>query len=342
MRRTSDGGSMMNKSNEILAYEILPNVAGIDVSKAELEVFAFPSEKRRTFDNDAKGLKLLAKFLLECEITFAVVESTGKYHIEAHRTIHDSGIRVSVVQPLHVKRFAQAAGLFAKTDKIDARLLARFALGIKPRPVDPTPKKLKLIRELVDRRAQLLVSITMENNRMEGLEKEVAKFVRRTAKQLLIQLRSVEKSLDAVIAKEPSFQANRDLLQSVPGVGPRTCDVMTAYMPELGNLTSKQVASLAGVAPHPRESGSWTGKRFIRGGRSSVRKALYMAALSAVKWNPAIKVVYERLVGAGKPKKVALTACMRKLLVCMNAMTRDQKPWDETQYIQFHKALIMA
>ena len=342
MRRASDGGSMTNNSNEILAYETLPNVAGIDVSKAELEVFVFPTEQRRTFGNDAKSLKLLAKFLLECGVTFAVVESTGKYHIEAHRTIHDSGIQVSVVQPLHVKRFAQAAGLFAKTDKIDARLLARFALGIKPRPVDPTPRNLKLIRELVDRRAQLLVNITMENNRLDGLEKEVAKFVRRTAKHLLSQLRSVEKSLDAVIAKEPSFQANRDLLQSVPGVGPRTSDAMTAYMPELGNLTSKQIASLAGVAPHPRESGSWTGKRFIRGGRSPVRKALYMAALCAAKWNPAIKAVYDRLVGAGKPKKVALTACMRKLLVCMNAMTRDQKPWDETLYIQSRRSVIMA
>lgn len=308
--------------------------AGIDVSKQRLDVHTLPSGRSQSFTNNPAGWKLIIKFLKADGVGKCVMESTGKNHIQAWYGLHAAGISVCIVQPLQAKCFAKSILLLAKTDKIDAKLLASFGAATHPRVSIPAGPALIEVRDLVGRRGQLLELLTMELNHSEGLTKGAKKFVTSTIKHIQGQIGRVEAAIDNAVEKEPEFKNKRELLSGIPGVGRHTADSLTAHLPEMGHLKPKQLASLVGVAPHPKESGTYKGKRMIRGGRGYPRKALYMCVMACLRHNPVIKAFYERLKALNKPSKVAITACMNKLLGIMNAIVRDQKTWNESMHLQ--------
>ncbi|HEX4573993.1 MAG TPA: IS110 family transposase, partial [Gemmatimonadales bacterium] len=234
---------------------------------------------------------------------------------------------VVVANPRQVRDFARATGQLAKTDTIDAAILALFAERVRPTPRALPSATAQLLDALLTRRRQLLEMLTAEKNRLGFAPRPLHRGIQQHIRWLERQLDDVTKDLAALIEQSPAWRAKDDLLQSVPGVGPITSCTLVAELPELGSLTHKQIAALVGVAPLARDSGKWRGKRFIWGGRGSVRTALYLAALCGRRWNPTLRPFYERLIAAGKPKKVALVACARKLLTILNAMVRDNARW---------------
>ncbi len=307
---------------------------GVDVSASELVVGVMPTGEIWEVANDSEGIASLKERTEAVGPTRIVLEATGGYETGVATELFDAGLPVSVVNPRQVREFARATGRLAKTDAIDALILARFAEAVRP-PVRELPgESEKELRGLIARRRQLVGMITAERNRRPKATVYVQRQIEQHIAWLRAQLDGLDKDLGALIESSPIWRVKDDLLRSVPGVGPVASSVLLAELPELGQLNRRQIASLVGVAPHNRDSGAFRGKRSVWGGRGHVRSALYMATLVATRFNPTIKTFYIRLCQSGKPKKVALTASMRKLLTILNVIMRDQTPWDRTKSTQ--------
>jgi transposase len=300
---------------------------GVDVSKDSLDV-AFGAQKDIiTFSNDQKGVDALVKKLSRIDTELTVFESTGGYELLATSCLAEAGLAVVIVNPRQVRNFAKATGILAKTDAIDARVIARFAEAVKP---DVRPLKDRATSELaalVKRRRQIIEMIVAESNRLKLANKRNKKDIKDHIRWLEKRLDKIETDIGKTIQNSPIWRCKDDILRSVPGIGPVTSASLICDLPELGVLSRKKIAMLAGLAPLNYDSGKFKGRRRIWGGRAAVRSGLYMATMAAIRYNPAIKGFYQRLIAAGKCHKVAATACMRKLLIILNAMLRDQTLW---------------
>lgn len=310
-----------------------PNVsAGIDVAKDSLDLALSTETSVQSFPNSPEGHGKIADLLEQHPVVNIVVEATGRYETALVAALAARRLPVVVVNPRQVRDFAKGLGILAKTDAIDARVLARFGELVKPE-IRPLPtESARQFQELLSRRAQLVQMKTAESNRLATVAaKPVRKSIEAVLKLLTKQIAELDQQLDEQIKACPAWKEKEDLLLSVPGVGPQTSRTLLAELPELGQCSRQTIGALVGLAPFNRDSGTLRGQRAIRGGRSAVRNVLYMATLSAAKHNPTIKITYQRLVAAGKKKKVALVACMHKLLTILNAMLRTKCPWKNTQ-----------
>jgi transposase len=303
--------------------------AGLDVSKDKLDLHLWPAGIEASFDNTPTGIDKLVNRLGKQPVRLIVIEATGRYERRAALALMEVGLEVAVVNPRQPRDFARASGQLAKTDVIDARILARFGAVIGPRASEKPTRTQVILDELVARRRQLVQMITMENNRLEhALHKPIAQAIRRMIKTLQKQLDQVEQQILELIDRDDDWRDRFTLLKSVPGVGQATAATLIAELPDLGDLNRQQIAALVGVAPMNRDSGQQRGQRHVTGGRHSVRRVLYMAALTARSYNPVIKAFAKRLADAGKPFKVVMTACMRKLLTMLNTMVRNNEAWN--------------
>lgn len=301
--------------------------AGVDVSKSSLDIAVHQNGKRWSFSNDEKGIAQAVANFASLKPALVVLEATGGLETPLVAALGVAGIPTAVANPRQVRDFARATGRLAKTDALDAEVIAHFAAAIHP---DPRPLPEPMAQELaaiITRRRQLQQMLTAEQNRLHTAGKRVAVQIQGHIAWLEEELASVDKDLGQMVKESPVWRAKDDLLQTVPGVGPATSTSLLAGLPELGRLDRKEIAALVGVAPLNRDSGTLRGKRTIKGGRASVRTALYMPTLVATRYNPVIQAFYQRLLSLGKPKKVALTACMHKLLLILNAMLRDNASW---------------
>jgi transposase len=301
---------------------------GIDVSKERLDVHVLPSGEAFAVSRDGKGLEeLVDRLRAVCPILIAV-EATGGFETIAAAAIAGAMLPLAVVNPAQVRHFAQAIGKRAKTDPIDAAVIARFAEAVKPPPRPVPDEQARLLAELVARRRQIIEMIVAERQREKRVENvRVRKSLSRTIRTLEKELPEIDGDIDTLVRGSPVWREKEDLLVTFPGVKNTLARTFLAEVPELGRLTRRQIASLAGLAPFTRRSGRWIGKSMIGGGRAPLRAALYMAALSASRCNPVLKSFYQRLLSAGKPKMLALIAVARKILTILNAMIRDQKQW---------------
>jgi transposase len=300
---------------------------GIDVSKRWLEVQVHGEEESRKFGNDPDGIRSLVEPMKALQPELIVFEATGGYERRAVKALSEAGLAVAVVNPTRVRRFAEALGSLAKTDKIDAQVIAHFASVVRPEPNGQSSDLEEQLAACVERRRQLLVELTAEKNRLSTCPACVREDIQEHIAWLEEHIDSLEAEIQTCIMQKPEWQARAEILDSVPGVGPVTATTLIAELPELGQLNRQKIAALAGLAPFNKDSGPKKGKRRIFGGRSGIRRPLFMAALSATKCNPVIRAFYESLLKRGKEKKVALIACMRKLLVILNAMVRKGEAW---------------
>jgi transposase len=300
---------------------------GIDVGKAVLDVVYHEHTGIRQWDNSPEGVSQLGQEIEEQQAVLVVVEASGGYERKLVAEMHSRGIEVVVANPTRVRAYAIAAGILAKTDKIDARVIAAYAAVMKPRPQEQKSEKQIDMAALVTRRQQLVTMLTQEKNRLQTTAVAAQAHVEKHIAWLTQELDQLEKEINELIDSEEDWRDKVVLLDSFKGVGPVTIMTLLAKLPELGNVNRQEIAALAGLAPYNKDSGSHRGKRRIFGGRADVRQVLYMATLSAIKANPQIKVFYERLVAAGKPKKVAVIATMRKMLTILNAILRSSNPW---------------
>lgn len=300
---------------------------GIDISKAQLDIVVEPGGESLTVPYDGPGLATLITRLSQLAPRRIVVEATGGLERALLRALVDAALPIIAVNPRQVRDFAKATGQLAKTDALDAAVLARFAIVIQPpERALPDPQTQELAAVLA-RRRQVLAMQRAEQNRLDRAPARVRKRIEAHLRWLSAELTRLDEDLDAMIAQSPVWREREDRLQSVPGIGPVMSRTVLAELPELGLLNRKQVAALVGVAPFNRDSGRLRGHRTIGGGRAPVRTALYMATLVATRWNPVIRQFYQRLRTAGKPPKVALVAAMRKLLTILNAMVHHGTPW---------------
>jgi transposase len=301
---------------------------GIDVSKANLDVCVLPSKERFCFSNNETGVKELKARLTRFKEAIVVLEATGGLESYAAAALGTAGFKVAIVNPRQVRDLARALGRLAKTDRIDAESLALFGDRVRPEPRPLPDASLRALEALITRRRQLIEMLGAERNRLAQIaDRDVSKRIQRHVKWLQQELKAIDNDLDDTIHGTPLWRAKDDLLRSVPGVGQVTSYTLIAELPQLGSLSRKQAAALCGLAPFNADSGTFLGRRRIWGGRASVRSVLYMAALVASRRNPAIRDFYQRLLRAGKPKKLALLATARKLLVTLNAILRNQTPW---------------
>ena len=300
---------------------------GIDVSKATLDVGVRPSGDSWSMPNNETGLTELVAKLTAIGPTLVVVEATGGYELALVTTVALAKIPIAVVNPRQVRDFAKALGRLAKTDRIDAMVLAHFADAVRPEPRELPDEASQELDALVRRRAQLVEMLTSERNRLHRSNETTKPSIDTVIQTLKEQIKKLDDEIRKRIKDSPVWREKDELLQSAGGIGPTTSAKLLTALPELGKLSHKEISALVGVAPINRDSGKRCGARSCWGGRADVRAILYMAATVAARWNPVIKTFYERLVAAGKAKKVALVACMRKLLVILNAMARDQKGW---------------
>jgi transposase len=304
---------------------------GIDVSQHELVVAQRPhSSGHWTVPNDLAGITALVTQLRDLNPTLVVMEATGGLELAVLTALMEASLPVQVVNPRRVRDFAKAVGRIAKTDPIDALLLARFAELIRPELRPHADTATLALQALITRRRQLLEMLSAEEHRLARTLQPLRADIHAHIAWLKQRVKGLDQDISDAICSQPLWKAKQDILTSVSGVGPAVSALLIASLPELGTLTGKQIASLVGVAPFNRDSGRWHGKRFIRAGRAGVRSMLYMAALVAARHNPVIKIFYLRLIAAGKPAKVALTACIRKLLTILNAMLRDNRSWAPT------------
>ena len=305
---------------------------GIDVSKSSLEVCILREDDRQegesfVVSNDQEGVQEMLSRLEGASVELAVMEATGRYERLAATMLAASSISVAIVNPRQARDFAKAIGQLAKTDKIDAFVLARFAKAVEPRTSVIPEEEAVALQGILARRRQLIEMLVSENNRLKMASKPLAKRIRAHVQWLEKEIERIDGDLDSAIEENAAFKANEALLRSVPGVGRVLSRTLLAELPELGEITHRRLCALVGVAPFNRDSGQRSGKREAWGGRAPVRAVLYMSALVATRHNPAIKEFYERLLSTGKPKKVALVACMRKLLTILNALMRDRANW---------------
>jgi transposase len=301
---------------------------GIDVSKAHLDVAVRPSGEAYGVSNDEAGISRLVARLKEDSPELVVLEATGKLEGAAVGALAQAGIPVAVVNPRQVREFARSTGHLAKTDSLDARVLAHFAEGIHPEPRPIPEEHVQLLGTLLARRRQLVEMLVAEKNRLARAELAITGSLRSHIAYLESELNRLDRDLADRLKASPIWREKDDLLQGVPGVGQVLSITLLAELPELGTLDRRKIATLTGVAPLNRDSGEMKGKRMIWGGRAQVRRALYMAALSATRYNPVIKRFYHRMLDLHKPKKVALVACMHKLLTILNAMLKHGTPWN--------------
>ena len=302
-------------------------VVGIDVSKAKLDVAILPGGEQFTTSNDRDGIARLLQRLQPLAPTRVVLEATGKLERLAVSEMAGAGLPVAVVNPGRVRHYAKARGKRAKTDPIDARLIAEFALDLKPESHSLPDAATQALAALCQRRNQLLEIQQMENNRLERAERAASKSIKAMLRFLQRELEKVEQEIDQSIRNSPIWQARRELLASMKGIGETSCNALLAWLPELGQLSRQKICALVGVAPYDDDSGDWHGRRHIAGGRASVRRVLYMAALSATRFNPVLRDHYQRLLARGVEPKAALIAAVRKMLTILNAMARDNTPW---------------
>lgn len=301
---------------------------GIDVSKDRLDVHVRPREQAFVVTRDGKGLHELVERLRNVQPSLIAVEATGGFETVVAAAIAGAQLPLAVVNPAQVRHFAQAVGKRAKTDPIDAAVIARFAEAVKPEPRALPDEAARLLAELVSRRTQIIEMLVAERQREKRASAErVRKSLSRHIRMLEKELPEVDRDIDGMVRGSPVWRAKEDLLITFPGVARTITRNMLADLPELGRLTRREIASLVGIAPFTRQSGKWNGKSMIGGGRPSVRSALYMAALSAIRCNPLMREFYQRLLARGKPKMVALIAVARKVLTVLNAMLRDNRPW---------------
>jgi transposase len=300
---------------------------GMDVSKATLDICTSDGETWQAA-NDDSAMEALCTRVAALHPTLIVLEATGGYELRAAAALAAAGLPVAVVNPRQVRSYARSVGQLAKTDRIDARILARFAAAVQPEARPLPDAETREIEALITRRRQLISMITAEANRLSTAPNITRKEIKTHIAWLRRQLAKIDETIDDSVRRSPIWRAKDDLLRSVPGIGSKTSSTLLALLPELGTLNGKQVAALVGVAPLNQDSGTFRGRRRVYGGRVRVRTALYMAALVASRHNPVLKDFYDRLRDAGKPGKVALVACMRKLLIIVNAMVRDGRAWD--------------
>jgi transposase len=301
---------------------------GIDVSKATLDVAILPIGEHFVVSNDEAGIDELLGKLAKVSDALVVLEASGGFERPAVAALAASGVALFVVNPRQARDFAKATGTLAKTDRIDAFVLAHFAQAIRPAPRAVPDAEAREFQEILARRRQIIRMMTAEKNRLgASASRAVRGRIEAHIRWLEKELSRTDRDLDETIEDSPTLKENEALLRSVPGVGPVLCRTLLAELPELGSLSPRELSALVGVAPLNRDSGTLRGRRTVWGGRARVREALYMGALIASRFNPSIKEFYERLVAAGKPKKVALVACMRKLLTILNAVMRERTPW---------------
>jgi transposase len=308
--------------------EIVRTNIGIDTSKETLDVYVRPQDVFFSVANNAAGIRVAIKQIKAYQPERIVIEATGRIELEFVIAAHKACLPMVVANPLLIRRFAGAVGQLAKTDQLDAMIIAHYGEAVQPVLTPPKPEKMRLISDLLARRSQLKEMSTMEKNRKSILPKALQASLSRHLKHLSTEVERVEKQLDKLIDQVPEWQEKRDLLMSVNGVGKVLAYTLLSDLPELGALNRKQIAALVGVAPMNRESGNYKGKRHIRGGRARVRTVLFMAIMSAVQSNAKLKAKYQQLQAAGKPKKVALVACMRKLLTILNVMVKNGEHWN--------------
>jgi transposase len=300
---------------------------GIDVSKAELVVAVRPSGERLTLANDRAGIKRLVGRLAELKPKLVVVEATGGLQRQVVAALWLAGIAVAAVNPSWVRNFAKGRGVRAKTDRKDAELLALFAERERPEARPPADAETQALQELVMRREQLLEMLVAEKHRLNRASGTMRKELRHHIAYLEGRLKEIEADVNKTVRRSDAWRRKSEIVRSVPGLGKTFCAMVLAKVPELGTLNRKQIGALVGVAPMPDDSGSRHGRRIIAGGRFEVRNKLYMCALVAARSNPVLKQFYERLVARGKPKKLALAAVMRKLIVTLNAMIKTNSLW---------------
>jgi len=300
---------------------------GIDVAKTRLDVAIHPTGQQWQVAYTEKGIQGLVDQLADLLPTLVLLEASGGLELPMVTALAVAGLPVVVINPRQVRDFAKATGKLAKTDVLDAQVLAHFAEAVRPVPRSLPDTETQALTALVTRRNQVISMLVAEKNRLYTSQPPVRQRIQTHVAWLEQELDEIDRDLKETLHKSPVWREKENLLRTVPGVGPQLIISLLAYLPELGTLNRKSIAALAGVAPFNRDSGTLRGKRAVWGGRSRIRAALYMAALAASRYNPVISAFYQRLLAAGKAKKVALTACMRKLLVILNAMLKHHTSW---------------
>jgi len=306
---------------------------GIDVSKAQLDICVLPADEHWSVSNDESGRREWVRRLGACEQALIVLEATGGLEITVVGALVEADLLAVVINPRQVRDFAKAKGRLAKTDVLDAEIIALFAEAIRPAPRPLKSDQARQLDALLTRRRQIIEMLTAEQNRLSMAPQALHRDIKAHIRWLRKRLDGVDGQLKQLIQASPLWRAKDELLQSTPGVGPVTALSLIAGLPELGALNRREIAALVGLAPFNRDSGTFKGQRRIWGGRAAVRATLYMATLAAVRCNPVIRAFYRRLCDAGKPHKVALTACMRKLITILNTMVKNGTPWDEKMVI---------
>ena len=304
-----------------------PTYVGIDVAKNRLDIAMRPSGECEQVGNDERGIRYVVSRLHKVRPTLVILEATGGLEQPVAAALALAGLPVAVVNPRQVRDFAKAVGKLAKTDTLDAKVLAHFAEAVRPEPRPLQDEQAQLLSATLLRRRQIIAMITSEENRLPTAPRPIRRRIEVHLRWLKQELKRTNEELEQIVQESPIWREKAALLRSVPGVGSTLSVTLLAELPELEHLNRKKLAALVGVAPVNRDSGTLRGVRTIWGGRSGVRTVLYMATLCAVRFNSTIKLFYERLRAKGKPKKVALTACMRKLLTILGAMIRSRTPW---------------
>jgi len=302
---------------------------GIDTGQACLDVFIRPSGEIEIFQNNPDGIRKAIRFIRQFKPTRILIESTGRLEMAFFCAAHKAGLPVCICDPVRVRKFAQSTGRLAKTDKLDAQDIAYFGEIMKPDPSELKPEKLRLLSDLLTVRSQCLEMSTMQKNRLQRMPKTVQQPIRSILKKITAEIVNIDLKLDQLIAEVPHYKKRVDQLISAKCVGKVLAYTLLSDLPELGQLNRKEIAALVGVAPFNKDSGKHKGKRKIRGGRHKVRTVLFVSMMSAIQCHPKIKPMYERMVAAGKPKKVAIVACMRKQLTILNTMVKNGTYWDE-------------
>lgn len=301
---------------------------GVDTGKYQLDIHLRPLAISFSVSNDDKGIREALKKIKPHKPTRIIIEATGRLEYAFVLACSKAKLPFVVANPAHVRKFAVAIGLLAKTDKLDAQLIAHYGEAIKPPLSRIKPALIQRMSDLLSRRRQLMVMQTMEKNRLQSMPKEMAGFIKPMLTALKNQLEKLDDKLLKLIESCDEYKVRNEILQSVPGIGNVVAISLLSNMPELGYITNKEAAALVGVAPFNRESGSYKGQRRIRGGRHQIRTVMYMSMLSAIQCNSVFKATYQRLVTAGKPKKVALIACVRKMIVILNTLLRHEVMWE--------------
>jgi transposase len=300
---------------------------GVDVGKHTLDICIHEKQLYWQDDNNLEGIKRILKRLAHYQVERLVMEATGRYEFELAQSAYSKGIPVCIAKPLSVRRYAGAVEQLAKTDRIDAGIIAQYAAVIQPRVTPQKSKNLIAIKSLITRRRQLVNLRTQEMNRKGIMGKDLSVSIKRIIGHIDTEIKRIEKRLSNHVKDQAEWTEKQSIVKSMPGVGDTLTYTLLADLPELGDLTNREISSLVGVAPINRDSGRMRGKRRIQGGRAAIRTVLYMATLSATQCNPVIKAFYTKLVAQGKHKKVALTACMRKFIIILNTMVKNKTEW---------------